>query len=142
MTNPKITTFLIRPTTVATQLGGTPHEGGADGGRIRKGARRRPEGLPAHGSGQGGGLRVGRGLHAQNVPCDIRAQVFAADLAAGSALDLRALLGGDRARTRNPLIDGRRRDVEGFGEGYLAAKNLAGFSDCIHAAQFSTANHQ
>lgn len=67
----------------------------------------------AHGSGCLG-LRLG--LHAQDIPRDIGAQVLAADLAGGGALNLGAALSGNAALAVLPLTDSGRTHAKPVGK--------------------------
>lgn len=69
----------------------------------------------AHGSGP---LfhRLGAGLHAQDIPSDIGAEVFAADGSAGCAFNFRAPLSGNSTLAALPLPYGSRSHAQPFCE--------------------------
>lgn len=85
-----------------------------------------------------GGL--GAGLHAQDVPGDIRTQVFATDVPGGGSLDSRAPLGGHATSAGFPLAEQRCRDVQLFCEPCLPARLTCDpVVECVHESIVSAA---
>lgn len=68
----------------------------------------------------GGGFLTS--LHAQDIPSDVRPEVFAADDTTGRALDQGATFGGHPALACFPLAEERCRDAQFFGESSLSTR--------------------
>lgn len=91
-----------------------------------------------------GSLRLG-GLHAQDIPRHVRAQVFAADGAAGGPLNEGAALRWDGAKSAPPLLDSGGRNTQHASQRGLPANRVARNLDGVcsaHAANCSIATHQ
>ena len=72
---------------------------------------------------------IATGLHAQDIPLDVRAQLFAAHESASEALNDRAAFGGNTSFARAPLIDSSGRYAQVGCQGRLPAEGSAGTFD-------------